>query len=71
MLAVGWTVVAAAASAQGPPPFELDSDASRSTQVVRMQLGLRDRDGFGPNETVFEARSPSAATSRAPRGRGA
>ncbi len=61
-LAIGWAVAAATASAQGPPPFELDGDASRSTQVVRMQLGLRDLDGFGPNETEFEARSPFQAT---------
>lgn len=40
-------VAATTALAQGSPPFELDAEASRSVQVVRMQLGLND-----PDETV-------------------
>lgn len=62
LFALAWTVAASIAAAQGPPPFELESDASRSTQVVRMQLGLRDLEGFGENETEFEAQSPFQAT---------
>lgn len=50
------------AVAQGPPPFELDGDASRSTQVVGMQLGLRDLEGSGANESEFEAQSQYGAT---------
>lgn len=57
-----WTVAGTTASAQGPPPFALPGDASRSTQVVRMQLGLRDPDGVAPSETVLEARSPFQQT---------
>ena len=49
-----------AALAQGPPPFELDSSGkSRSTQVVGMQLGLRD---LGANDSEFEGRTLSGAT---------
>lgn len=55
-------LLATTAAAQGPPPFELESDLSRSTQVVGMQLGLRDLEGLGANESEFEARSQSGGT---------
>jgi len=46
-LALAGSIAASAAHAQGPPPFELEEDASRSVQVVGMQLGLND-----PDDTV-------------------
>jgi hypothetical protein len=50
------------AAAQAPPPFELDGDASRSVQVVRMQLGLRDLEEPSSTDSDFEAQSPFQAT---------
>jgi hypothetical protein len=58
----GTPFAAMTAAAQGPPPFELDSDASRSTQVVRMQLGLRDVEEPSSTDSEFEAQSPFQAT---------
>jgi hypothetical protein len=58
----GTPFAAMTAAAQGPPPFELDSDASRSTQVVRMQLGLRDVEELSSTDSEFQAQSPFQAT---------
>lgn len=55
-------LLAATAAAQGPPPFELDGDASRSTQVVRMQLGLNDPEEASSNFDEMRADSQFQVT---------
>jgi hypothetical protein len=62
MIALGWAGAAATASAQGPPPFELPDDASRSVQVVRMQLGLIDPEEASTDSAEMTADSPFQAT---------
>ena len=62
MLAIAGTVAATTAAAQGPPPFDLPDDASRSVQVVRMQLGLKDPEEASANFDEMKADSQFQAT---------
>jgi len=55
-------LAATQAAAQGQPPFDLPDDASRSTQVVRMQLGLNDPEEASPNFDEMTADSQFQAT---------
>lgn len=50
------------ALAQGAPPFELDGEASKSVQVVRMSLGLLDHEEPASTDTEVEAKSPFQTT---------
>ncbi len=57
LLLITGLLVSTTALAQGPPPFELPDDASRSVQVVRMQLGLSDPEEASPNFDEMRADS--------------
>lgn len=55
-------LLATTAAAQGPPPFELEGDARRSVQVVRMQLGLNDPEEGSADFSDMTADAPFQAT---------